>query len=149
MRPLYRNDRNARGCRFLVRRSSVDVLRRPERLANVTRLNQVAANPSQVRYGSITTEGGTGWSNDLDTSPFVEDAETRYTMAAWLIGQYKSSATSITTDGSANGDRNRAIQSAIWSILYNGAADPHESYAEDGQTASFGSGKPRPMRHRR
>ncbi len=84
----------------------------------------ISNNPNYVRYGSIVNEGaGAGqWNNPLDAG--LQTVQQRYAMAAWLINDYKPTATTLT-----NSNANKARQAAIWSILSNDGTDPFATYA--------------------
>jgi hypothetical protein len=67
---------------------------------------------TDVRYGSLFSAGGTGWTNDLgagNNDPFA-----RYNMAAYLVTQFSPFDTSI-----SNTPQNVAIEEAIWAITNN------------------------------
>jgi hypothetical protein len=95
-------------------------------LANVTLLGNVAANPTQVRYGNVTNSGTPNWTNNptstatiaaigsTDASLLPTTAQDRYKMAAYLVSQYDGFNATVN-----NVDQNNAIQEAIWSITNN------------------------------
>jgi hypothetical protein len=65
-----------------------------------------------VRYGSLFSAGGTGWTNNLgsgNNNPYA-----RYNMAAYLVTQFTPFDTSI-----SNTAQNVAIEEAIWAITNN------------------------------
>jgi hypothetical protein len=65
-----------------------------------------------VRYGSLFSAGGTGWTNDLGSGN--DNPYARYNMAAYLVTQFSPFDTSI-----SNTPQNLAIEEAIWAITNN------------------------------
>ncbi|HKD06923.1 MAG TPA: hypothetical protein VKB79_13555 [Bryobacteraceae bacterium] len=79
-------------------------------IANISSTS--AAANVDVRYGSLFSAGGSGWTNDLgagNNNPYA-----RYNMAAYLVTQFTPFDTAI-----SNTQQNVAIEEAIWAITNN------------------------------
>jgi len=79
-------------------------------IANISSTS--ASANADVRYGSILSAGGSGWTNDLGASN--DNPYARYNMAAYLVTQFTPFDTSI-----SNTSQNVAIEEAIWAITNN------------------------------
>lgn len=79
-------------------------------VANIS-ATSAAANVD-VRYGSLFSAGGSGWTNDLGSGN--NNPLARYQMAAYLVTQFNPFDTSI-----SNTPQNLAIEEAIWAITNN------------------------------
>jgi len=87
---------------------------------NIERLSDVTAplDPA-VRYGDTANPWSTPLT-DLSNSGYVTTTVAyRYALTAALITQYENSSGVIAPDAPENNLRNRAIQAAIWYIIYN------------------------------
>lgn len=90
--------------------------------ADLVSTTAVTANSNYVHYGNVTPSG---WQMDLGAA--YASAQTRFQMAAYLVGQYSNFP-----NGPAPNDlQNQEIQTAIWEIMWNGGTG-----APDGLTYS-------------
>jgi hypothetical protein len=92
------------------------------RPANVTLLSNVTTDASQVRYGNVTnTSTPIAWTNNGPVPGYAADslpalAQSRYTLAAYLVSQYPGFDGSIDQSLASDPGESDAIQEAIWAI---------------------------------
>lgn len=92
--------------------------------ASLVQVSQVTNNANDVRYGNVTY-----WENNgPPPSSTNYTAQQRYEMAAYLINSYYSPLPN--GPNPSNTAQTRSVQTAIWELLWNGAAADRFSYNE-------------------